>query len=184
MFIASSGCQAKKREEILNTQLTTIRKTEAEVNNLQRMLYKGMIEESFYTAEKQELEDRLIVLRGQFEDQQTGNKRNRELMDKYFNFARYTKEDFESNDDAKKKEVMSIIGQNLLFKDNRLLFEPIKYLIPLVEKQDLLKSVYDKVQTFPQQMKKDAEASMISVWCTRQDSNLRPLAPQANALSS
>jgi DUF1365 family protein len=91
--------------------MKAIKNTEAEVNKLQRALYKGMIDETFYKSEKQELEDRLITLRGQFDDQENSNKRQRQLLEKYFNFARYAKYDFESDNDLKKKEVLSIIGQ-------------------------------------------------------------------------
>ena len=176
--------EANKREQILDAQLKAIRTTETELNNLQRALYKGQIEESFYKSEKQELEDRLTLLRGQFEDQESANKRHRQLMEKYFNFARYAKEDFEGDDDLKKKAVLSIVGQNLLFKDGQLMFEPIKYLTPIVEKYPALEKQYLKVQTGPEQGRKEAVAAIISAWYTWQDSNLRPLAPQANALSS
>ena len=176
--------EAEKQEKVIETQMKAIKNTEAEVNKLQRALYKGMIDETFYKSEKQELEDRLITLRGQFDDQENSNKRQRQLLEKYFNFARYAKYDFESDNDLKKKEVLSIIGQNLLLKDGVLLFEPIEYLTPLVEKYPSLEKQFLKVQTYPEQMKKDAIASLIQVWYTRQDSNLWPSAPQADALSS
>lgn len=174
--------EALKQGRILDTQAKAIKNTEAELNNLQRALYKGMVEEKFYKSEKQELEDRLITLRGQFEDQENANKRQRELLEKYFNFARYAKEDFESDDDLKKKEVLSIIGQNLLFKDNRLLFEPIQYLTPVVEKYPDLEKQYLNVQTLPEQSKKEATASLIQLWYARQDSNLRPLGSKPSTL--
>lgn len=176
--------EATKRQAILDTQMKSVKKTERELNDLQRALYKGMVDEDFYKTEKKDLEDRLILLRGQFEDQQNANKRQRQLLEKYFNFARYAKEDFESDDDLKKKEVLSIIGQNLLLKDGVLLFEPIKYLTPLVEKYPKLEEQFRQVQTGPEQRKKDAFASLIQLWYTRQDSNLWPSAPQADALSS
>lgn len=176
--------EALKQEKILETQLRAIKSTESELNNLQRALYKGMVEETFYKTEKKELEDRLILLRGQFEDQENTNKRQRQLLEKYFNFARYAKEDFEGDDDLKKKEVLAIIGQNLLFKDNQLLFEPIPYLTPIVEKYPALEKAYLNVRTRPEQIRKEAVKPLIQLWYTRQDLNLRPSAPQADALSS
>ncbi len=164
--------EAKNREAILNNQMKSIREIERDINDLQRALYKGKVDDAFYKSEKQELDDRLVVLRGQFEDQQNANKRHRQLLEKYFNFARYAKEDFESDDDLKKKEVLSIIGQNLLMQDGKLVFEPIKYLTPLVEKYPKLEEQFKQVQTSPEQMKKDALAPLIQLWYTRQDSNL------------
>ena len=174
--------EAEKQEKVIETQMKAIKNTEAEVNKLQRALYKGMIDETFYKSEKQELEDRLITLRGQFDDQENSNKRQRQLLEKYFNFARYAKYDFESDNDLKKKEVLSIIGQNLLLKDGVLLFEPIEYLTPLVEKYPSLEKQFLKVQTYPEQMKKDAIASLIQVWYTGRDSNPRPSVPKTDAL--
>ena len=164
--------EANKREAILNTQMKAIKAAERDINDLQRALYRGKVDEGFYKSEKKDLDDRLIVLRGQFEDQQNANKRQRQLLEKYFNFARYAKEDFESDDDLKKKEVLSIIGQNLLMQDGKLVFEPIKYLTPLVEKYPKLEEQFKKVQTTPDKRKKDAFASLIQLWYTRQDSNL------------
>lgn len=144
--------------------MKAIKAAERDINDLQRALYRGKIDEGFYKSEKKDLDDRLIVLRGQFEDQQNANKRQRQLLEKYFNFARYAKEDFESDDDLKKKEVLSIIGQNLLMQDGKLVFEPIKYLTPLVEKYPKLEDQFKKVQTGPEQRKKDAFASLIQLW--------------------
>ena len=176
--------EANKREVILNTQMKAIKAAERDINDLQRALYRGKVDEGFYKSEKKDLDDRLIVLRGQFEDQQNANKRQRQLLEKYFNFARYAKEDFESDDDLKKKEVLSIIGQNLLMQDGKLVFEPIKYLTPLIEKYPKLEEQFKKVQTGPEQRKKDAFAPLIQLWYTRHDSNVWPSAPQADALSS
>lgn len=158
--------EANKREAILNTQMKSIRAIERDINDLQRALYRGKVDDAFYKTEKQELDDRLITLRGQFEDQQNANKRQRQLLEKYFNFARYAKEDFESDDDLKKKEVLSIIGQNLLMQDGKLVFEPIKYLTPLVEKYPKLEEQFKRVQTTPDKRKKDAFASLIQLWYT------------------
>ena len=174
--------EANKREAILNTQMKAIKAAERDINDLQRALYRGKVDEGFYKSEKKDLDDRLIVLRGQFEDQQNANKRQRQLLEKYFNFARYAKEDFESDDDLKKKEVLSIIGQNLLMQDGKLVFEPIKYLTPLVEKYPKLEEQFKKVQTTPDKRKKDAFASLIQLWYTRKDSNLRPSVPKTDAL--
>ena len=47
-----------------------------------------------------------------------------------------------------------------------------------------LKEQFELARTDSQQMKKDLKEGLISQWYTRQDLNLRPFAPQANALSS
>jgi len=46
-------------------------------------------------------------------------------------------------------------------------FEPIEYLIPLVNKYPTLEKQFLEVQTYPEQMKKDALASLIQLWYGR-----------------
>ncbi len=172
------------QEHVFEAQTKTIKATENELRELNRMRYRLQVDDEFYKSEKQLLENRLVLLRGQFNDQEETNKQHRKKLEKYFNFARYAKEDFESDDDLKRKEVLSIVGQNLLFKDGLLWFEPIPYLTPLMPKYQKLKARYDDCQTWPEQRREAAIKSIISAWYAWQDSNLRPLAPQANALSS
>lgn len=69
--------ESEKQEKVIETQMKAIKNTEAELNNLQRALYRGMVDETFYKTEKQDLEERLIILRGQFDDQENSNKRQR-----------------------------------------------------------------------------------------------------------
>jgi site-specific DNA recombinase len=176
--------ETEKQQQVYDSQVRTIKTVEDELRELNRMRYRNQIDDGFYESEKQALENRLTVLRGVFNDQEDHNRRHRKLLDKYFNFARYASEDFESDDDAKRKEVLSIIGKNLYLQDGELVFEPITYLIPLVEKYPNLEKQFKSVGTLPEQMKKDSVESIISEWYAWQDSNLRPLAPQANALSS
>lgn len=173
-MLGVSVCKYDRVREVSNTAFANRRVYRADKSG----------DKGFYKSEKKELEDRLILLRGQFEDQESANKRQRQLLEKYFNFARYAKEDFEGDYDLKKKEVLAIIGQNLLFKDGSLEFEPIKYLTPLVEKYPALEKQYLQVQTYPERVKKEAVASIISSWYARRDSNPRPLVPETNALSS
>jgi site-specific DNA recombinase len=176
--------EVEKQQQVYDSQVKTIKAIEDELRELNRMRYRNQVDDEFYESEKQALENRLVVLRGVFNDQEEQNKRHRKHMDKYFNFARYAKEDFEGEDDRKRKEVLSIIGQNLLFKDGVTVFEPIKYLIPLVEKYPELEKRYKCVGTYPEQRREEEISLIISEWYAWQDSNLRPLAPQANALSS
>lgn len=173
-----------KQQQIYKQQVKAIEGTENQLRELSRMRYCGQVDDEFYETEKNDLEQRLVLLRGQFDDRERENQAHRRKLEEYFNFARYAQEDFEGDDDLKKKKVLSIVGQNLLFKDELLWFEPIPYLTPLMPKYKKLKKQYDQVMTQPEQGREKLIADIISAWCTRQDSNLRPSAPQADALSS
>jgi hypothetical protein len=157
----------ERQEQVYQTQVKAIQTTEKELRELHRMRYRGQIDDDFYNAEKQQLESRLLMLRGQFNEQEDKNKSHRQETEKYFNFARYAKEDFESDEDAKKKEVLSIIGQNLLFKDGKLIFQPVKYLQPLVKEYPALAKQYERVGTLPKQRREAAVAAIVSEWYAR-----------------
>jgi site-specific DNA recombinase len=176
--------ETDKQEKIFEAQTRTINSFESELRELSRMRYKGQVDDEFYESEKLTLENKLTMLRGEFNKQEEHNKELRKLTDKYFNFARYAHEDFESQEDEKRKQVLSIVGQNLVYMDGKLVFEPVKYLTPLVEKYPALAKQYISVQTQPQQGQKEAMKHVINAWYTRQDSNLRPSVPKTDALSS
>jgi site-specific DNA recombinase len=178
------AAESAKQQEIYRQQVKAIETTENQLRELNRMRYRGQVDDAFYESEKRELESKLVLLRGQFDDQERANREHRKKLEEYFNFARYAQEDFEGDNDLKKKKVLAIVGQNLLFKDGYLWFEPIPYLTPLMPKYQELKRRYDEVMTQPEQGRASLVAQIISDWYTWQDSNLRPLAPQANALSS
>jgi site-specific DNA recombinase len=154
-----------QREQISANQLRTIQSTEKEINELNRMRYKGQVDDGFYDAEKNLLEERLLRFRKKFDEQQDSNKELRKEMERYFNFARYAQEDFASENDVKRNEILSIIGQNLTFKDGELSFEPVKHLIPVLTEYKNLENQYDLVGTLPQQIKKDALVPIIQAWC-------------------
>ncbi|MGH2639752.1 MAG: hypothetical protein ACRDF4_10835, partial [Rhabdochlamydiaceae bacterium] len=153
-----------KQQTIYKQQVKAIERTENELRELNRMRYRGQVDDEFYLQEKNNLEDKLVLLRGQFDDQERANKEHRKKLEEYFNFARYAQEDFEGNDDLKKKKVLSIVGQNLLFKDGLLWFEPIPYLTPLMPKYKKLYERYLEVMTQPKQGREKLVAEIISAW--------------------
>ena len=99
-------------------------------------------------------------------------------------FARYAKEDFDTDDLERKRAVVKRLGADLKLSNRAIQFTPVKNLVPIAEKYPELKEQFELARTDSQQMKKDLKEGLISQWYTRQDSNLRPFAPQANALSS
>ena len=73
---------------------------------------------------------------------------------------------------------------DLKLSNRTIQFTPVKYLVPIAEKYPELKEQFEFARTNSEQMKKGLKEGLISQWYARQDSNLRPFAPQANALSS
>ena len=149
------------------------------------MRYRGECpDDNFYASEMKKLESELKSLQKARNKTEVESRDWRKLANETFTFARYAKEDFESDDLEKQRIVLRKLGQNLTVLDGKIEFTPVKYLVPIEEAYPALFDEMSAVRTMPEQMKKASEEAVISKWYTRQDLNLRPLAPQANALSS
>ena len=156
-----------------------------ELNNLRRSLYKGLIDDNaFFLAEQDEIREEIDKLEADREKVKTAANNWRDKANDIFMFARYAKEDFDSDDWERKRAVIKRLGADLKLSNRTIQFTPVKYLVPIAEKYPELKEQFELARTDSEQMKKGLKEGLISQWYTRQDSNLRPFAPQANALSS
>lgn len=88
-----------------------------------------------------------------------------------FMFARYAKEDFDSDDWERKRTVIKRMGADLKLSGRTIVFTPVKYLVPIANQRLKLNSQSTSSRTTPQQMKKDLKEDLISLWCARLDSN-------------
>ena len=86
-------------------------------------------------------------------------------------FARYAKEDFDSDDWERKRAVIKRLGADLKLSNRTIQFTPVKYLVPVAKNHATLEVKKEAVRTAPEQMKKGLKEDLISVWCTRLDSN-------------
>ncbi len=173
---------AQEEDEVVeknNTKIAAhekaIIRTKTSITNLRRMRYSGEADDdSWYFAEMQTLEDELERL------QQARNKdeykaRNwRAVADEIFSFARYAKEDFDSDDLEKKRSVVMKLGEKLTILDRTIQFVPNKYFIPLEEMIENEKQARDMVRTDDLQRKSPAFQHGSLSWLRELDSNQRP----------
>ena len=175
---------SKQNERIANYNKQIATKKN-ELDNLRRSVYKGLItDNAFFLSEQESLEKDIEVLEKEREKVTVVAHDWRKTAMDIFMFARYAKEDFDSDDWEKKRAVIKQLGADLKLSGRTIQFTPVKYLVPIEKAYPELKDKIESVRTDSQQMKKDLKEGLISEWYTRQDSNLRPFAPQANALSS
>ena len=179
-YFARKASEKAEQAALLEKQ---VEKTKSELLELNRMRYKKFIDDDFYSTERSVIEHRLASLSSISSDTQAAAEKLRLKAQKYFTFARYAEEDFLSGDVERRRRVVEIVCKNLVLKDGKLLFTPVKYLRPVIAKKSALKAEPLYVGTQNQSvMSNDFQKN--KEWYTRQDLNLRPLAPQANALSS
>lgn len=156
-----------------------------QLDNLRRAVYQGIItDQAFFLSEQESLSadiDSLVESRNNI--MSAANDWRSKATD-IFMFARYAKEDFDSDDWERKRTVIKRLGADLKLSGRTIQFTPVKYLVPIENYHSELKRQFNIARTDSQQIKKDLREDLISEWYARQDSNLRPFAPQANALSS
>ena len=89
-----------------------------------------------------------------------------------------------NGDIADKKEILLAIGQNPVLLVRKLQITPNEWLLPLCDNTKRFVEQFEQVRTMSQQMKTDLLDALRLEWYTRHDSNVRPLVPETNALSS
>ena len=80
-----------------------------------------------------------------------------------FMFARYAKEDFDSDDWERKRSVIQRLGADLKLSNRTIQFTPVKYLVPVAKKYPELKQQFELARTDSQQMKKGLKEDLISL---------------------
>ena len=174
-----------KQQAVVTNQLKSIKEKENEIHGLQRMRYRGECpDDNFYASEMKKLESELESLQKARNKTEVESRDWRKQANETFTFARYAKENFESDDLEKQRVVLRKLGQNLTVLDGKIQFTPVKHLVPIEEAYPALAAEMAMVRTMPQQMKKASEEAVISKWYTRYDLNVRPSVPQTDALSS
>ena len=162
-----------QQEAISSNQDKSIARKKDEIHGLQRMRYRGECSsDEFYESEMKKLEAELKDLLKARTKTEVESRDWRKLANETFTFARYAKDDFESDDLEKQRTVMKKLGQNLTVLDGKIQFTPVKYLVPIEEAYPELAAQFEAVRTMPQQRKKAALDDLSSQWYTRQDSNL------------
>ena len=157
---------AKQNEKITsyNQQIT---KKKNELDNLRRSVYKGIItDNAFFLSEQESLNRDIERLQNDRDKVMTAAKNWRDVAMDVFMFARYAKEDFDSDDWERKRAVIKRLGANLKLSGRTISFTPVKYLVPIEKAYPDLRQQAEAARTDRQQMKKDLKEGLISEWYT------------------
>lgn len=147
------------------------KKNEA-INNLRRMRYSGEADDdSWYFSEIKTLEDDLKRLQETRNNDEYKARDWRAIADETFTFARYAKEDFDSDDLEKKRSVIMKLGEKLTIMDRTIQFTPNKYFIPIEKMNDDQRALSEMVRTSHDKIKTPTKSQMSLSWLRRLDSN-------------
>ena len=137
-----------------------------ELSGLRRMRYSGEIkEQAWFMEESDNLEGQIKAIQDSIARVEVAEKRWRDIANDVFMFARYAKEDFDSDSLERKQYVLKALGAELKLSGRTIVFSPVKYLIPIEKAVKNLSSKSELVRTCPQQMKKDPNGSDSALWC-------------------
>ncbi len=161
----------------------SIAKKKTELDGLRRALYTGLItDQGYFIIEQENLEKELARLEEERNKVADIAKDWKEIANDVFLFARYAKEDFDSDDWERKRAVIKRLGANLKLSGRTIEFTPVKYLVPIAENRDSLEAKKEAARTAPQQIKKDLKEDLIEKWWSTGDSNSSPLPCHGSAL--
>lgn len=155
-----------------------IEKAQRSITNLRRMRYSGEADDdSWYFAEMQALEDELERLQDARNKDEYKARNWREVADETFTFARYAKEDFDSDDLEKKRSVVTKLGEKLTILDRTIQFTPNKFFVPLEKMNESKAELSEMVRTDDLQIKIPAFQHGSLSWLRQPDSNQVILPP-------
>lgn len=173
---------AREEDEVLekNTAKSlahdrAIEKTQRSITNLRRMRYSGEADDdSWYFAEIRTLENELERLQEARNKDEYKARNWREVADETFTFARYAKEDFDSDNLEKKRSVVMKLGEKLTILDRTIQFTPNKFFVPIEKMNESKLMLSEMVRTDTQQMGIGSNSIESLSWLRRLDSNQRP----------
>ncbi len=168
-----------------------IEKKKQAITGLRRMRYTGEVtDDSWYHTEMQTLEDELEALQNVRNKAEYKARNWREVANEVFTFARYAKEDFDSDDLEKKRTVVFKLGEALTILDRTIQFTPNKYFIPIEKMNEQISQLENMVRTENNdtQKSKNTPVGVLAVpnkstsllddnlsWLPGRDSNSRPI---------
>ena len=165
----------EKNETLNKAHVRAIEGKQQAIDRLRRMRYNGEADDdSWYYSEMKALESELADLQRKRNVDEYKARDWRAQADEVFTFARYAKEDFDSDDLEKKRSVVVRLGEKLSILDRTIVFTPNKYFIPLEKMNEKKIQLSEMVRTDFQQREIGSSDHEITSWLRRLDSNQQP----------
>ena len=139
----------------------------SELTNLRQLRYKNIItDDSYFIDESENLENQIKACEKAIAKAEAASRDWRQVANDVFMFAKYAKEDFDSDDLERKQYVIKTLGGKLELKARTLIFTPSKYLIPIQKAVSKTKEVKETARTCDLQGSEDLKRTLISTCVT------------------
>ncbi len=156
--------QQDERIAQINQQIS---QKKTNLDSLRRSVYTGIItDNAFFLSEQANITNEIKKLESELKNVKTAAEDWKDIATDIFMFARYAKEDFDSDDWDRKRAVIRALGANLKLSGRTIVFTPVKYLVPVAKNHAELEAKKEAGRTAPEQIKKDLKEDLISEWCT------------------
>ncbi|MBI5456849.1 recombinase family protein [Candidatus Kaiserbacteria bacterium] len=176
-----SDQEIDEQAKIYAMQQKTVADLEKQFENIRHMRARDMITDEEFLRDKERISNELTLTKAKMSE--TGDKAAtwRELTKRAFKFACHAKSAFVSGNTETKRAIVSAMGLNWRLKDHMLTFEPVEWLIPIIEQKATIESRINefelaKVSTESKQLQRQkvALATLRPNLRERRDSNPQP----------
>lgn len=176
--------EIEDRTKVYEMQHKTLTETQKELDELTKMRYRQLIDDTTFIKEKNELQTKIAQMKENLRHTETRAEKWLELTEKTFSYATYARAAFlKASEMGKaglelKKEILMAIGKTPIIQDKILAIEPNEWLVPIKNEYPALEAEYLRLEPTKMPMDKAKTEALTSVrahWLGRWDSNPRPI---------
>ncbi len=169
--------EIEDRSKIYEMQHSALIKTQAELDELTRMRYRGLItDDEFFVKERDALEKKIVELKAKLRETEGRAEKWLELTEKTFNFALYARKAFIVGTLEAKREILKGLGENPILKDGKLNVPAYEWLVPIGNDYPALEAEYQRLEPWKMPIdtrRTEALTSIRTRWRGRPDLNRR-----------
>lgn len=176
--------EIKQREDIEALSINATDEIQKQLDVLLDLTARGIISAEKYEEKSTPLEEELKHRKSEANESEHRTKNWYEFIGKTLENLVEAHESFNQGSKTTKNMILESIGKNPVIIDKKLFITPYNWIIPIEKHINALTPSVDEVRTDHLLIGNDQNGTEFAKWYTRQDSNLWPSAPQADALSS
>ena len=138
--------EIEDRTKVYEMRHKTLVQTQKELDELTKMRYRQLIDDTTFIKEKNELQVKISQLKGELRDTESRAEKWLELTEKTFKFATYARKEFVTGGLELKREILLTLGQNPIIRNGRLVIEPNEWLQPIGNSYPALEKEYLRLE--------------------------------------
>ena len=166
---ASADKDTQEEKMLYESQQKTLNETHKQLDNLTKMRYRDLIDDSMFLKEKNELQKKISILEEKINRSDKRVETSLELTKQSFRFAAYARKSFLNGSLQAKREILSAFGSNPMIDSKILLIRAMEWLVMIKNAYEPLKEKYTRLELDKKPLNKwqnDALLSIRAQWCS------------------